>query len=302
MRLLGGAEAAPPLRHTPMKPSLSPVREMLSAFANPLKTAAIVASLSIAGAQGASSAVIPYTNDFSGTGSNTAFPNENLDANWAVSGGSYVFNNSSTSVGPSSASIQLTNVGNAFTIETQFSVGSSSFSTNANGITLGMGVLGSDANFTGTSAATSYYLVDWLIAAPTAPGTLRIVSLPDNGGFNASNTSVDDNSSSSSLAVNLNSTYTMRLDGVYSGSTLVMTLSLYNASGAQIGASATATDTSPLAGTYFGYRNRMGLSGGSLNANFDNFSVTAVPEPGTVTMLALGAGVVLYGLRRRKTA
>jgi hypothetical protein len=46
----------------------------------------------------------------------------------------------------------------------------------------------------------------------------------------------------------------------------------------------------------------MGLGGGALAANFDNFSVTAIPEPGTVTMCALGAGAVLYGLRRRKIA
>jgi len=243
-------------------------------------------------------AVIPYTNDFSGTGSNTAFPNENTDAQWNVTGGSYAFTYTNTGVGVSTASISLTGgSGIAFTMATQFTV-SSVGTLNSNGQTLGFGLFGADAAFTG-STGSAYYLADWQVANSGTPGNLRIVSLGETGStFTNTPTNVDDNSGSSSLAIQTGTTYTLKLVGTYIGSTLHMTLGVYNAAGtAQIGSSAIATDTNPLTGSYFGYRNRIGLGGGSFAANFDNFSV--VPEPASLSLLSLGASIGAVALRRR---
>lgn len=246
-------------------------------------------------------AVIPYTNDFSGSGSNSAFPSENLDANWNLSGGSYQFTYTSTTVTASTASIPLTNVaGTSFTLESQFTVNSFG-NVNNNGETIGFGLFGANATFTGADALTAYYLVDFKIADPTNAGTglLRILALGDTSGFSATNGVADDNATTS-LAVTLGTTYTFKLTGTYSGSTLSMTFSLWNSNGtSQIGTTATATDTSPLTGTNFGYRNRVGISGGTFSTAFDNFNLAPVPEAHTTGLIFLAAIALLPGIRRR---
>jgi len=285
--------------------SPSPLRAALSAWTTPVKATLLAASLGLTAMQSSDAAVIPYTNDFSGTGSNTAFPNEDTDAEWSVSGGAYNFNYNNTTVTPSTASVQLTNLSTSpFTMETQFSI-SSTGSLNSNGQTIGMGFFGLTSNFGGAvqNPANAFYLADWQVAnsSPANVGTLRIVSVGESAGFTNTN-SIVDAAPSTTLAIDLNTAYTMRLVGTYAGSTLNMTLSILDASGVQIGTSATASDTSPLTGTYFGYRNRVGISGGAFAGSFDNFSVVAVPEPGTVALFGLGAGAMLLMMRRRTTA
>lgn len=256
--------------------------------------------------QSLNAAVIPYTNDFSGTGSNVAFPNQTVSAgsSWTVTGGSYVYSSTNTSYPVGNASIPLTNMGTSpFTVETQFSV-SSLGAFNANGITVGFGLFGADPAFsgTGTSGGNAYYLADWTLATSSTsvtPGLFRLLSQGDATGYTSTSTVIDTNPDSS-IAITLGATYTMRLEGSYSGSTLNMTFSLLNSTGTVLGA-ITASDTSPLAGTYFGYRNRAGIQGGSFSTSFDSYSVTAVPEPATVVLLGLSAGAILM-IRRRTNA
>lgn len=275
-----------------------PILAILSHGAALVTPRHLLAGIALASLQSAGAAVIPYTNDFSGTGSNTAFTTENTDAEWTVTGGSYAFNYTNTTITPSTSSISLSNAsGVDFTMETQFSV-SSVGSINANGATLGMGLFGASTTFAGTNAGSSYYLADWQVANSGTPGNLRIVALGDSSGFTNTAVSVDTNLGVSSLAINLNTIYTLRLVGTYSGSTLNMTLGVYDAAGTtQYGTSATASDTSPLTGTNFGYRNRVGIGGGTFAATFDNFAV--VPEPNSITLLVLGGSVAVMLLRRR---
>jgi hypothetical protein len=56
-------------------------------------------------------------------------------------------------------------------------------------------------------------------------------------------------------------------------------------------------DTTPLTGQFFGLRDRPTAAGSSLDADFDNFAITAVPEPATAGMLAVG---VHFLARRRR--
>lgn len=247
-------------------------------------------------------AEIPYSNNFSGSGSNTAFAVESLDNDWTVTGGAYQFNFTSTAIAPSTASLPLTNVaGQSFVMQTNFNV-SSVGNVNSNGATLGLAAFGASATFSGTNAASAYYLADWQVANSTTPGNLRILALGDTSGFTNTAVSVDANLGTPTQAVTPGTTYTLKLVGTYSGSTLSMTLGVFDALGNQIGSSATATDTSPLTGTNFGYRNRIGIGGGAFTANFDNFSVAAVaavPEPTTLGLVAAGS---LAMLARRRGA
>ena len=260
----------------------------------------LATTLVVAGFHSVGAAVIAYTNDFSGTGSNTDLPNEATPADWTITGGVYQFSTSNTTTVASPTSIPITNAtGVGFTMQTQFTV-TSAGNVNANGITLGFGLFGGNMTFTGDTVPNAYYLADWQVANTSSPGNLRIFALGDTSGFTNTAVSVDDNALSSTLALNVGTTYTLKLVGTYVGSTLNMTLGVFDSTGTtQIGSSATASDTSPLTGTNFGYRNRVGIGGPSaFSANFDNFSI--VPEPGSVPLLALSAMSLLFLGRRRR--
>jgi hypothetical protein len=249
----------------------------------------------LAGLQPASAALIGYANDFSATG----FPTETPDSEWAVTGGSYVNTYSKTDYSPSSASIPITDAaGVDFVMETQMRI-SSVGNFNSNGATLGLALFSLTPEFSGTNAASAYYLADWMVGTSGTAGRLRILSLGESNGFSSTEGIADDNLGSTNLAITLDTTYTLRVTGTFSGSTLSMTFGVYDAAGTTlIGTTATATDTSPLAGTHFGYRNRIGIGSGTVTTHFDNFSI--VPEPGAATLLSLGAASLLLLLRRRR--
>lgn len=264
-----------------------------------------LAFLAIALSAGA--ATFPYANDFSGTGSNTAFTNETADAEWALNGDAYRNNQTATSWTPTTASTSITGVaGNSFTLETQFTI--SSFGTfNGNGATLGMGLFSLSSNFVGTNTTNSYYLADWVYghSSGTDVGRLRIIALGDTSGTTTPTYGFADDNAGANFAATQGTTYLLRLVGTYSESgSLSMTLGLFNAAGTtQIGTSASLTDSSPLTGEYFGYRNRIGIQGGTSTIDFDNFSVTslaAVPEPATYALLGGLAALGLVVARRRR--
>ncbi|WP_269540611.1 PEP-CTERM sorting domain-containing protein [Cerasicoccus fimbriatus] len=275
-----------------------------------MKIQSLLTSIALASVCPLGAATIPYTNDFSGVGDNTAFPAENTDAEWTVSSGSYQWNYSSTVGGgsPSTASLPITNAGgSSFTLETQFTL-SSLGNLQSTAQTLGFGLFGADSAFSGSgsSGGNAYYLADFSYAngnASSTEGLLRILRLGDSGsGFSVTTTGLaDDNSGSSILAVNLDTTYTLRLETTIAGSTLNMTLSLYDATGtSQIGTSAIVSDTSPLTGENFGYRNRSALGGNSTSISFDNFEMANIPEPGTYALLIGSALGALAFVRRRR--
>lgn len=248
-------------------------------------------------------ATFPYTNDFSGDGANTAFTHETTDAEWSLLDGAYRNTFTNSTVTPTVASISITGVaGNTFTIETQFTVRSIG-NINANGATLGFGFFANSSSFNSTGG-DSYYLADFSFAnsSSTNVGRLRILALGDTTGFTATDSIADDNSGAN-FAITENTTYTLRLEGSYVGATLNMTLALFDATGTtQIGTTAVASDTSPLSGEFFGYRNRIGLGGGSTIVDFDNYSVTTpVPEPSAYALIGgVGALGLALALRRKR--
>lgn len=240
-----------------------------------------------------------YTNDFNGTDAVSKFTTETTNAQWLVSGG--VYTNSYTATDTvSSASVAVSGVaGSNFQISTQFSF-SSVVAPGSSVSTIGFGALGNSATFGG-----NFYLADYTYANQSGSsdaGRLRLLAIGDTSDFSANNGNAKDNATAT-MAIQLDTTYTLRLTGTYSGSTLNLALALFDINGVQIGTTATATDTSPLAGDIFGYRNRLAAaaSGGatptpSHTVNFDNFSI--VPEPSSMMLGALGA-LAAIGIRRR---
>ncbi|MDR1192550.1 MAG: PEP-CTERM sorting domain-containing protein [Verrucomicrobiales bacterium] len=100
--------------------------------------------------------------------------------------------------------------------------------------------------------------------------------------------------------------YTMTLDGIYNDlGGLDLTFSVENNAGDSHSVSY-SVDTTPYAGQYFGYFTWQGDNhdGGNtrLNLDFDYFRLaeyTVIPEPSTIALLGVGAGLLFF-LRRRK--
>lgn len=247
----------------------------------------------------ASALVVPYSNDFSGIGSNTSFVNP--AGTWNLSGGAY-----STTIGTgtnviSSAAQTFTNLdGVSFTMTTRFSVSSVATLPGNQSFTLGFGAFANNAGFTG-----NYYLADFAYTgqgtANPAKGTLRILAIGDTTDFAGTTGSAIDSAATGNLAITSDSVYTLTLTGTYTGPSLDFSLALYNNLGVQIGSTATGTDSTPLSGDFFGYRNRDSgnVSSGSTVINYDNFGIALVPEPhaGLPILAALSLGLLL---RRRR--
>jgi hypothetical protein len=247
-------------------------------------------------------AVIPYTNDFSGSGGNTAFPN--TTGTWNLSGGSYQASMATGTNLTTTATQQITNAdGQSFVMSTQFSLSSAATLPSNQSFTLGFGAFGTSQSFS-SAGANSLYLADFTYSgtgtANPSLGTLRILSLNDSTDFTSTAASALDSGATAPLAIKLDTVYTLQLTGVFTDGDLSLTLSLYNAAGTtQIGTSATAADGSPLTGDYFGYRNRNSgnVTTGTSTIAYDNFSLIAVPEPATSLAFGVGAAVLLF--RRR---
>jgi hypothetical protein len=127
--------------------------------------------------------------------------------------------------------------------------------------TIGVGFLGSDAAFTGSSLATSYYLAD------LRPGqnTVRLVRVT------GANTNLIQPTAPSAFALALGVDYTLTIEATYSTGGLNLEFTVDNGVQAQTFA---AFDPVPLTGTHFGLRPRTNTGSPSrLEARFDYFSL-----------------------------
>lgn len=234
----------------------------------------------------AHAALMPYFNDFS---SSVADFTEQTDARWTLNNGKYVNSYTGTD-SQSSAMVQLTNLGgssltaNDWTMSTSFIVNN----TPTTASTYGFAALGVDSN--STDATGGYYLAD---VGFTSGGLIRLFRINTNAQL-----------ASAPLASPLvtGTEYTLTLVGDYQANgDLLMTFSILGGALNQ-SVSATVLQANVLTGDWFGYRNRATGTNMTINASFDNFSVTSpIPEPGTTAalgMFLLGGGYAFY--RRRK--
>jgi hypothetical protein len=222
----------------------------------------------------------PYTNNFDAASLTNSTADLTLDSgngvlNYVAGPGTIV----------STASEPITGIGvSDFVVSTRFKL--NSVAGTGNNITVGFGVLATSSTYASTGG-DSLYLVDWGIFGGT-PGTLRILAQGDTSGFTAVNSSIGDGT--------VGSDYELRLTGIYTSGTLSMSVTVFDGLGSPIGAAATAADTSPLAGQFFGYRNRTAGANHLINASFDSFSV--VPEPSSVVLGLVNIFGCFYCVRR----
>ncbi|MET0262912.1 MAG: PEP-CTERM sorting domain-containing protein [Rariglobus sp.] len=237
----------------------------------------------IVAASSAFAATVPYSDNFQAGTVTEWTSGGGAPATWGIvnTGTSNVYQvTSSASAGNFTSVVQLTNATSAlqsFTMTSSFKITDGSagefigFAAFSNNITPGFG---------------SNYVAD--IASG---GQMRIIAQNDTSGFSSTAATF-----ATSLVVGTN--YTMSLTSTYVGGTLNMTFTLTNGTQSQ---SVTATDTSPLTGTYFGYR--LNNSTDSLVTQFSNFTVTTspIPEPASAAMLlGLGALGAVGTVRRRR--
>jgi hypothetical protein len=217
----------------------------------------------------ASAGIFPYVNDFSTTGLTNADTGFALDTNAGVlnyANGAGTFVNTSTE--------PITGIGTS-----NFVVSSKFVLTNAAGTgnlgTMGFGIFGTSGLLL-SAGADSFYLADWGVTNATngAWGQLRILSLGNTADFTAVNGDSDGTGANGSSVVPGN-TYEMKLTGTYSSGTLNMTLALFDGSGVQLGTTATGSDTTPLTGQYFGFRDRVAGANHAAALSYDYFKVTA---------------------------
>jgi hypothetical protein len=244
---------------------------------------AVVGSLWVTSGQ-ASAALVsqPYVNDFSSSATD-----------FVVTGGAWnveaeAYRNTITGVVSSSATVQVDNLGGAPASASNFRI-SSDFTVNSfvgPQTTIGLAALGSTANLS-VSGSNDYYLADLQFGA----GVLRLFRIAST------------NTELGTLPVGTletGRTYQLQLDGTYlnSGAELQLDLSLTDLT-TLTRQTLSRTTSTVLTGNHFGYRNRTNGTNPTLDATFDNFSVT-IPEPTTAAVLGCAAG--LLALRRRRAA
>lgn len=213
-----------------------------------------------------------------------------------IQGGAFKYTNAEGSLSLDSATTQVTNLGpaasaNNFTLSSTLNILSATGgSVEDVRIQMGLGALGTSAGSFGVDDTSNFYWANYTVASRGifAPllGTLEL----SGGGVNGT---------TDTLTVDLSKTYTLTLQGTYDLSG-ILTLN-FSISDGTLTKTVTLTDTTPLTGEFFGYRNRIsdGGSGKAVDANFDNFAI--VPEPGTVSILIVGGLSLFVRLRSRRS-
>lgn len=256
-----------------------------------LAVAAVVAAMPVL-VQGA--VVAPHSNDF--TSSAAELTLSTAGGGWTLNtAGSGTLSHSGTNLPASTvytAAVEVTNLGGAnttdFTISGQYSAsaGLGNFSY------AGLAALGST-----DALSTNYYLARQHVSATS--NQLRIAKVV---GGNLS-TLVQVNAET--LALNFNEVHELTLSGHYidtdSNSTLdalELTVVLKNLNDGTMWTTS-VVDTSPLTGSYFGLRDQNANTGADLAVSWDLLSISAIPEPMSLGLLAVGAAMILSSGRKR---
>ena len=276
---------------------------------------ACAASLLVASPLYAASVTAPYTQDFQSLGAGVSLPDEIVGGtgtvttnSWStvVSGGNTYYQNNLIGTGAKGLdSLQFSNLGPVMAPGTGFQVavqllppGTVTAGTN---VTQGVRFLASTTN-----TVNDAYAVDLNIGTVN-PGRMRLVEWTGSGAL----IYPDSTQANQPLVPNYSATKTYQLDvlGMYDSSgNLSITATVFDVATPTDLATSTFTtgtnilspDATPRTGNYFGLFTS--FSGAATEVtNFDNFSVTVVPEPGTL-MLGLAGLIGFVGVRRRRSA
>jgi hypothetical protein len=225
---------------------------------------------------------------------------QDYQANSVVSAGS------STGRAELSSSLDLAGAAAApWTITTQFEIDDTDFRSSKGGgssflsnsfIRLGLGAAGSDADLFAGSRYALYYDLDHGPGYAGPNPELSLYLLEEGGDGNVSAVSAGTLAADTSGST----TYTLSLQATEVTGSLTLLGSLTDGVSS---INVTDTDATALTGSHFGLLTQTlgassnGTSTVGLNIDFDNVSVTAVPEPASLALLAAG-GLCLRGPRR----
>jgi hypothetical protein len=242
----------------------------------------------------ASAAVMPFSDNFDAdTVGATTIPN-------FTSGGAAIYSiveqspgdnalQAVSSVSSGSQGISLTNAsGNPITLSTDARLVNLVNGGAGAAANFGFGLFGNSANF---SAGTEYRL---LLNTIGNAGTLFIV----RNGTNATTGVVSGSPVTVANGTDYSLTATVTPTTVAGNAALAFHATATDGTHTSV---YDYTDASPLTGTFFGYRTATAATGTSETVQYDNFSATLAPEPGSLALIAF-AGVLLPARRRRRRA
>jgi len=241
-------------------------------------TLVVIAALAFTAPADAAVVSAPFSDNFNDT---TVGP-------WVQNGGTWthggsVLNATGTTTGNqvAGATVEVSNVGGAST--DGFTVSATLQSDDATPTT-GFGLLSSNSNLGANS--NSYYLID------ITDSQLRIGQINISAGGGIGTEFLDTTSTGYSFSTS--ETYTLAVDVTYGVSDITIDATLTSTGGDN--ATLSATDATPLTGQHCGFE-----TWSSNNVDFDDFSITVIPEPSAFLLAALGLlGLLAWGRRRRR--
>lgn len=219
----------------------------------------------------------------------------------------YALSGSATSAGVNvlgSSVVQVSNLGGpaataqSFTLSSKLKLNTDDTAlTNATGsktVNLGLVALGTASGGAlidaGDFDPSNFYWGNVVIARSSTGIALGTVLLGGNG-FNVSGPT--------QISITTTDTYLFTLTGNYVGSSLDLDFTVTDLTTSQ-SVTASIVDTNPLTGNFFGYRHRTTSQAQGLNikASFDNFQISAIPEPATAALGMLAFAAVVRRKRR----
>ena len=244
-----------------------------------MKLSSILLPLALCSTPAFAAVSLPYSNNFA---SSAADFTPNAGGNWSLVTGTY--QNVVPGNTPSYSTVAVTGrpANQPFQISTTFQVKETAFN-----FSVGFAALATTSNL----GSASYYLAD-----VSQSGGMRFRVFTDGGAAGADSAVNTTGTGIGNIAID--ETITLTLTGTYDlGGALTLALTAFDGTNSQT-ITLAAPIASPFAGTNFGYRNRSNTDADPMTVQLDNFSINAVPEPGSVALLGLGlAGAVI---RRRR--
>lgn len=250
---------------------------------------AVVAVILLGWAAAAPAATIPFSSNFDsdtvGATSATGF----------TGGGSSIYTivqqavgdnalQAASSVNSGSQGVSLTNAaGNPVSLTSDVRLVSLVNGGTGAAANFGFGMYGDTANF--SSGSQYRILVNTLGTGAGKPFLVR------NG------TNVTTSDTGTAVAIANGSDYTLTATATPVGGTLVLSASVTDGTNTY---TINYTDSSPLTGTFFGYRTATAGTGTSETVQYDNFAATFVPEPGTLGVVALASLFLTRRFRWRR--
>lgn len=222
---------------------------------------------------------LPYSNDFSSSAADFVTSG---NGSWSLNSGSYEFTTPFAAERGVSV-VEADGLGGAMPVDFNFTTSFSVSSSTSSNDSWGTALLGDD------STPTTYILADW-----SADNVLRIINLGGNGTGNTVNTTL----TTTSVTFAENTDYTLSAMGEYTGTDIVITLSLSDGINTETLVAPSFDSITFYDGNAMGLTSRSGVLGSPMGTTVGFDEVLIVPEPTGASMII--AGLLSLGYFRRR--